>query len=206
MQQLHVHAGTQFAIEDAHVRDDALVRVKIRIEAQRLHGGRARRFGRRNPLHDGLQNVLNADALLGAGQQRGVARNGQDVFHLGLCQRDIGMGQVNFIYDRNDGEVLFHRQVNIGDRLRFDPLGGVDDQHGPFARAKAARDFVGKIDVPRRIDQVQFIGFAVPGLVKHGDRVRLDRDAPFPFQVHGIEQLVLHFARGDGARAMEQAI
>jgi hypothetical protein len=34
----------------------------------------------------------------------------------------------------------------------------------------------------------------------------LDGDAPFPFQVHGIEELLLHFASGDGAGAVEEAV
>src|SRR5450759_3519793 len=36
--------------------------------------------------------------------------------------------------------------------------------------------------------------------------MRLDGDAAFLLEVHGIEQLRLHVARGDGAGAMQQAV
>ena len=92
-------------------------------------------------------------------------------------------------------EVLLHRQVHIGDGLRLDALRGIDDQQRPFARAQAARNFVGEIHVAGRVDQVQLVGLAVLRLVKHRHRMRLDGDAALPLQVHRIEQLILHVAR-----------
>ena len=58
-------------------------------------------------------------------------------------------------------EVLLHRQVDIGHRLRLDALRGVHDQQRPFAGAQAARHFVGKIHVAGRVNQVQLVGLAV---------------------------------------------
>ena len=57
-----------------------------------------------------------------------------------------------------------------------------------------------------RINQVQLVGLAVLGRVQHRDRMGLDGDAPLAFQVHRIEQLVLHVAGGDGAGAVQQAV
>ena len=96
--------------------------------------------------------------------------------------------------------------MDIGHRLGLDALGGVNDQHGPFAGAQAAGDFVGKIHMARGVNEVQLVSFAVFGLVEHGDGVGLDGDAAFALQVHGVEQLLLHFAGGDGAGAMEEAV
>ena len=206
MQQLHLHSRLQLAVEHAHVRDDALVSVEIGIEAQRLQRRRARRLRRRNALDDRLQNFINANPLLGAGQNRRVARNGQNVLQLFPGLRDIRMRQVNFVDDGDDGEILLHRQVHVGDRLRLDALRRVNDEQRAFARAQAARHFVGKIHVPRRINQVQLVSLAVFGLVTHRDRMRLDGDAAFLLEIHGIEQLRLHVAGGDGAGAMQQAV
>ena len=81
----------QFAVEDADMGDDAFVGVEIGIEAEGLDGGRAGGFGGRNARDDGLQNFVNADALLGAGQDGGVAGNGEDVLHLRLGLGDVGV-------------------------------------------------------------------------------------------------------------------
>ena len=61
-------------------------------------------------------------------------------------------------------EVLLHRQVHVGDGLRLHALRRVHDQQRPFARAQAARDFVGKIHVTGRVNQVQLVSLAVFGL------------------------------------------
>ena len=45
-------------------------------------------------------------------------------------------------------EILLHRQMNIGHGLRLHALRRVDDQQRPFARAQAARNFIGKITCP----------------------------------------------------------
>ena len=74
------------------------------------------------------------------------------------------MRQIDFVDDRDDRQVLLHRQMHIGHRLRLHALRGIDDQQRPFAGAQAARHFVGEIHVPGSIDQVQLIGFPVLGL------------------------------------------
>src|ERR1043165_1641283 len=56
------------------------------------------------------------------------------------------------------------------------------------------------------VDEVELVRFAVLGLVRHGDRMGLDGDAAFAFQVHGIEYLSLHVAGGDGAGLVQQAV
>ena len=123
-----------------------------------------------------------------------------------LACGNIGVRQVDFVDDRDDGQVLLHRQVDVGHGLRFDPLRGIHDEQRAFAGAQAARHFVGEIHVPRRVDEVQLVSLAVLGLVKHRHRVGLDGDAALPLQVHRIEQLVLHVARRDGAGPVQQPV
>ena len=46
-----------------------------------------------------------------------------------------------------DFEVGVHCLVDVVERLRFDPLGGVDNEESPFAGGQRARDFVGEIGI-----------------------------------------------------------
>ena len=56
------------------------------------------------------------------------------------------------------------------------------------------------------IDQIDLISFAIFGFVVHGDGMGFDGDASFPFEIHGIEDLRLHIARGNGMRELQEAI
>ena len=86
------------------------------------------------------------------------------------------------------------RQVGIGQRLRFDALRGIHHQQRAFARLQAARNFVGKIHVAGRVDQVQLIHVAVAGRIIQAHGVRFDGDAALALQVHGVEDLLHHLA------------
>ena len=56
------------------------------------------------------------------------------------------------------------------------------------------------------VDQVQAVGLAVLRLVGQRGGLRLDGDAAFLFQVHGIEHLRLHLALGQPAAMLDQAV
>ena len=43
----------------------------------------------------------------------------------------VGRGQVDLVEDRDEREVLAHREVHVGQRLGLDPLGRVDDGVAP---------------------------------------------------------------------------
>src|SRR6516225_5082137 len=60
--------------------------------------------------------------------------------------------------------------------------------------------------MPRRIQQVQPIRLTVLGRITHCDRMRLDRDAALPFEIHRIQQLILLFPLGDRAGGLEQTV
>ena len=206
VQELDLEAGLQLAVEDAHERDHALVGVEIGVDHERLERGGARRLGGRDAPDDGLEDLVDADAFLGARQDGRVAGDGQDVFQLLAGLGHVGVREVDFVDDRDDGQVLFHGQVDVGDGLGLDPLGGVHHQQGPLARAEAARDFVRKIHVAGRVDQVQLIDLPVLGLVTHRHRMRFDRDATLLLEVHRVEQLVFHLTGRDRARAVQQPV
>ena len=173
MEQLDLHPRLQLAVEDAHVGHHAFVSIEIGIEPERLQRRRAGRLRRRNPVHDRFENLVDADALLGAGQNGRVAGDGENVLQLPFRLRDVRVRQVDLVDDGDDGEVHLHRQVHVGDGLGLDALRGIHDEQRPFAGAQAARHLVGEIHVAGRIDQVQLVGLPVLRLVEHRHR-----DAP----------------------------
>jgi hypothetical protein len=63
-----------------------------------------------------------------------------------------------------------------------------------------------EVDVSRRIDQIQNIFFAVVRLVGQTHRRQLDRDAPFPLEIHLVEHLLLHLTRGQCACIFQDAV
>ena len=45
--------------------------------------------------------------------------------------------------------------MHVRHRLRFHALRGIDDEQRAFARRQRPRNFIGEIDVPRRVEQVE---------------------------------------------------
>ena len=95
--------------------------------------------------------------------------------------------------------------VGVGDRLRLDPLGGVDQEDRPLAGGEAPRDLVVEVDVAGGVDQVQLVGLAVERVVdRHG--AGLDRDPALALQVHVVEQLLAELALGDRPRLEQELV
>ena len=101
---------------------------------------------------------------------------------------------------------MLRRQEGIRDGLRFDALAGVDHQQSAFAGRKSARDFVGKVHVAGRVDQVELVILAVLGAVMQANAFGLDGDAALLFEVHRIEDLRGHLAQAERAGQLEQAV
>jgi hypothetical protein len=191
---------------DTHVPNDAAVNVKHRIKHQRAQRLVRRRFRRRNPCDDGLENFLDTNSHFRARFDRFLRRDGQDFFQLAFRRGNVSIWQVDLVDDRNNGETLFVREVNVRHRLRFHALRRVHDQHRALTRSEAARNFVGKIDVPRRIEQIQPIGLTRLACVTHRHRMCLNCDPPLALQVHRIKKLVLPLALLDRAGALQQPV
>ena len=77
--------------------------------------------------------------------------------------------------------VVLDRLVNVGKRLRLDPLCRVDDEERPFARGETAADLIGEVDVARRVHQVKDVAVVIQA---HG--LRFDRDAALFFDIHAV--------------------
>ncbi len=112
---------------------------------------------------------------------------------------NIGTGQINLVDDWDDREVIGHRQVHIGNRLSLHALSGIHQQECSLTSRQATGDFIGKIDMPRRIDQMQGIRLPILSLVPDGHCMGLDRNATFPLEIHGIEDLFFRLSSSDCA-------
>ena len=109
------------------------------------------------------------------------------------------LGKIDLVDDGNDFEAMVDGEIGIRQGLRLDALGGVDDQESAFARCQRARNFIREINVAGCVDQIELVSLAVLGGVHHSYGVGLDGNAALAFQIHGVEHLGLHLARGQRA-------
>jgi hypothetical protein len=60
--------------------------------------------------------------------------------------------------------------------------------------------------VAGRVHQVEDVGLAVLGLVFEAHGLRLDGDAALALDIHVVEHLLLHLARGQAAGELDQPV
>ena len=70
---------------------------------------------------------------LGAGQDGRGRVEADDLLDLPQDALGVGSRQVDLVDDRDDGQVVLERQVEVGDGLRLDALRGVDHQQRALA-------------------------------------------------------------------------
>ena len=118
----------------------------------------------------------------------------------------IGSWKVNLVDDRQDFQIRIQGQVDIGQGLGFDSLGRVHHQNGPFTGCQRTGYLIGKVNVPRGVNQVENIGFPILGLVVELNGIELDGNPTLPLQVHTIQELGLHFPAGYRLRLLQNPI
>ena len=143
--------------------DGAVVGVEPRIEDQRPRGRRGVAARRRDALDDRLEDLVGADALLRAGQDRVRRVEPDGLLDLVAHALRLGARQVDLVEHRDDRMVVVEREVDVRHRLRLDALRRVHDQDGALARRQAARHLVGEVDVAGRVDQVEDVVAVRPG-------------------------------------------
>lgn len=60
---------------------------------------------------------------------------------------------------------MLERHVDVRKRLRLHALCGVDDEQRALAGRQAARNLIRKVDMARRVDEVELVLLAVLALV-----------------------------------------
>ncbi len=198
--------GAHRAIHHAHQHHHADIVVEPGVDDQRLQRRRRIALGRRDAGDDRFEDVIDAEAGLGRTQNRLGGVDADDVLDFLARVVRVGRRQVDLVQHRHHVDAQFDRRVAVGHGLRLDALRGIDHQQRAFAGGQGTADLVGEIDVPRRVDQVQVVGPAVARLVTERRRLRLDGDATLALDIHRIEHLRLHFAVGQAAAAMDDAI
>ena len=177
--------------------------MESKIRARKRCLGIARRG--RNPLDDRPEDVGHAQPRLGADGQHLGGIDPQADHDLFLDLLGPGRLHVDLVQDRHDRQVVVHRQIGVGDRLGLHALGRVDQKDRSLAGRQAARDFVVKVDVPRRVDQVELVDLTVERVVD-GHGPGLDRDSALALQIHIVEQLLAKLALGDGPRLQQELV
>ena len=129
-----------------------------------------------------------------------------EIVQLLLAPLGLGAGQIDLVQDGDDLEAGVHRQKEIRQRLRLNALRRVDDENRALAGGERPRDFVGEVDVPRRVDEVELVVLAAVGAIRHPDGVELDRDAALALEVERVEHLRLHLALLQHARGFDQPV
>ena len=176
------------------------------VEDQALERLRGVAFRGRDAGDDRLEDLVDAGAVLGRGEDDLLARDRQDVLELVDDRLGVGRRQVDLVEDRDEGQVLAQRQVDVGERLGLDALGRVDDEDRALAGLEAVADLVGEVDVTRRVDEVEAVDQAVARLVLEADGPRLDRDPLLALEVHRIEDLAHHLAAFDRVGLLQQPV
>ena len=196
----------QHAVDDAEQHDDAEIGVVPAVDQQRLQRRRGVALGRRQARDDRFQHLRYVQAGLGRDQDRVGRVEPDHVLDLLLHLLGLSRRQIDLVEHRHDLEVVVERLVDIGERLRLDPLARIDDQQRALAGGEAAVDLVGEVDMAGRVDQVEDIVLAVARAVIQAHGLRLDGDAALALDVHGIEHLIDHFARFEAAGQLDQPV
>ena len=187
-------ASFHTAIHDTAEYDNAFVCIINGVKDQGFQRGIGVALRGGNILHHAFQHFADIDAHLGA-HARGIhAGQTDDILHLFGGGIRVSAGQVNLIQDGHNFQVVVNGQVAVGQRLGFHALAGIHHQDGTLTGSQAAADFVLKVNVARRVDQVEFVFLAVIGVVVHGNGAGFDGNAALAFQLHVVQNLVLHGA------------
>ena len=206
LHHLDLLAGPQAAVDHADQNHDAQIGVVPGVDQQGLQRRVLVALGRRQAGDDGFQHLVDADARLGAGQHRVAGVQADQVLDLGAHALGLGGRQVDLVEDRDDLVVVVDGRINVGQRLGFHALAGVDDQDRAFAGGQRARDFIGEVDVAGGVHQIEDIGLAVVGLVVQTHGLGLDGDPAFLLDVHVVQDLGGHLTRGEAAGLLDQAV
>ena len=194
------------AVHHAHQSHNAAVRIEVAVEDERAQGRIGVALRRGDVVHHGLEQVMDAHAGFAACQHGVVSRDRKAILDLGLDALGLGTGKVDLIDERDDLKVGVHGHHGVSHRLRLDALGGVDHEHGAFACGEATANLVGEVDVARRVDEVELVGFAVIGGIVDAYGLAFDGDAALTLDVHAVKQLGLHVAMRHGTGHLQDAV
>ena len=201
-----MHAFFDTAVIHPQIKHHALIGIKLGIKDQRLKRLVHIAAGRRDTFHDGFQDLVHAKAGLGTYKDGVRGIQADDVLNLFLHPFRICRRQIHLVDDGNNFQVVIEGQIHVSQGLGLNALSSIDDQQCAFAGRQRPGNLVVKIHVTRGIDKIQHVFLAVLSLVNAADRLILNGNATFPFQIHGIQDLVLHLPFGQSAGHLNEPV
>ena len=157
-------------------------------------------------MDDRLEDLRDADALLRRSEDGARRVDANDALHLFLRALGLGRREVDLVDDGDDLEMVVDREMGVRKRLRLDALARIDDEQRALAGGKRPAHLIAEVNVTGRVDEVEDVVLAVLRAVVEAHRVLLDGDAPLLLELHGVQNLRAHFAGGERARGLEQAV
>ena len=110
------------SVDDANAGNRTPITVVIRIVDQRTKRRVLVALGGGHRPHNFLEQLRNADALLRADQENLCGVDAEEVGELLPALFRLGPRQIDLVQDRDDLEAGVHREKQIGERLRLNPL------------------------------------------------------------------------------------
>ncbi len=115
-------------VDHSHVGDHAAVGVVHGVEDHGA-GGSVRVAHRvRDLLHDAVEQFVHTDSGLAGDLENVVRRPADEVGEFLRVFLGVSGRKVDLVEDGDDLEVVLHRQVQVGEGLRLDALGSVDEE------------------------------------------------------------------------------
>ena len=203
IEELHLIARTDAAVDNLEVGNDAAERVEHGVEDECLQRSLLVTYGMRYALDDGIQDVLDTLASLAAGTDDVLRVTADEVDNFVLHLVGHGRRHVYLVDDGDNLQVVVDGQVEIRDGLRLHALGGIHHQQRTLAGGYRTRHLVREVDMSRGVNQVQDIFLALIHIL-HLDGVALDGDAALALQVHVVQHL--SFRHLDGLGELQQTV
>ena len=177
-------ACLNYAVHYADIAQSTLVIIVIAVEYQRPERSFGIAHGSREVGNDTGEHLLNVEACLCRYLRCIVRRNADDIVNLTDCVLGVCRRQIDLVNDGKDFEIVINGQVDVCKGLSFDALRGVNDENRAFAGCERTADLVCEVNMPRSVDKVQHISFAVGMGIEHPDRCGFDGDSAFALDVH----------------------
>ena len=127
-------ARPECSLHHATLQNHSTVLVKVSIKHQCFQWCVGIAFGSRQRLNDADQYRINVDAVLCRNRNRFKGVESQFSVNRFLCPLDICGRQIDLVDDRQQCQIVFQCQIQIGHRLRFDSLRRIDNDQCTFAR------------------------------------------------------------------------
>ena len=81
----------------------------------------------------------------------------------------VGVGTVDLIDDRDDGEAIGLGKAEVGHGLGLDPLGGIDQEDGALACRQTLGYLIGEVHMTWGIDEVELVAESIVGQISVAD-------------------------------------